>query len=112
MEPRLTSCCRAELRRVSYVVSTGKQRRQGPAPRRDYVHDSVQASLAERTNSNITLSVSHSGNRDGRRPTPLAPSPGIIAKKGGPERRRRPAFGTTFAASAPSSSYGGLYPWR
>jgi len=64
---------------VSYVVITGKRHKQRPIHLRDYVHDSVQAYLAERTDNNVALFVSHSRNSDGRRLT--ANTIGIIAKK-------------------------------
>ena len=64
---------------VSYVVITGKRHKQRPIHLRDYVHDSVQAYLAERTDNNVALFVSHSRNSAGRRLT--ANTIGIIAKK-------------------------------
>lgn len=64
---------------VSYVVITGKRHKQRPVHLGAYVHDAVQAYLAERTDQNVALFVSHSRNSRGKRLT--ANTVGIMAKK-------------------------------
>jgi site-specific recombinase XerD len=64
---------------VSYVVITGKRHKQRPIHLRDYVHEAVQAYLAERHDRNVALFVSHSRNSNGQRLS--ANTIGIVAKK-------------------------------